>query len=479
MTPKGTATLHRLRTDFEFYARNTLKIRSKSGAISPLVLNEAQQYIHKQLEQQLAETGQIRALILKGRQQGCSTYVEARYYWKVTHRRGVQAYILTHEAEASKNLFAMAKRYHENYPEELRRHTAASNAKELLFDLLDSGYKVGTAGNEGAGRSNTAQYFHGSEVAYWDHAESHMAGAIQAVPDAPGTEIILESTSAGATGLFYSMCQSALKGEGKYRLIFVPWFWQSEYRSTTTPDFTSTAEETDYAKTYGLDDSQLQWRRDKISELFGISNFRREYPATPEEAFLADAEGALWSRELIEHNRVTMPNCDMTRIVVAIDPAVTSNAASDETGIVVAGLGTDEHGYILEDISGKYSPAEWASKAVQAYYKWDANQIIGEVNQGGDLIEVNIKTVDDTIPYRSVHASRGKRVRAEPVSALDAQNKIHHVGYHTRLEDQMVTWDPAASTVSPDRIDARVWAIWALMIDQSKPPRVRILGLPR
>lgn len=236
-----------LKDCFDHYAPKCLRIRTKAGAIAPLALNSAQRYIHERLEDQLRRVGRIRALVLKGRQQGCSTYVEGRFYHKVTHRRGVRAYILAHEDESSAGIFEMAKRYHEHCPELVKPHTKASNAKELIFDLLDSGYQVGTAGNKAAGRSKTFQYFHGSEVAFWPHAAKHVRGALQAVPNEPGTEIILESTSDGAQGKFYEMCMDALAGVGQYELIFVPWFWQQEYREPVPEGFERTSDEEAYA----------------------------------------------------------------------------------------------------------------------------------------------------------------------------------------------------------------------------------------
>jgi len=441
--------------------------------VSPFRLNHAQKYLHAAIEQQLAECGRVRALILKGRQQGCSTYTEGRFYWKVSHRRGARAFILTHLDDATNNLFDMTKRYHEHCPQLVKPSTRASNARELVFDALDSSYKVGTAGSKGVGRSDTIQYFHGSEVAYWPHAELHMQGALQAVPNEPGTEIILESTSAGASGLFYELCKSAMAGEGPYKLIFIPWFWQDEYREPVPEGFTRTADEDEYAQAYGLDDNQLQWRRNKIVECGGVSEFRREYPATPEEAFKADAEGALWKRDQIDLLRVAKAP-EMRRIVIAIDPAVTSNKNSDETGIVVCGLGDDMHGYLLQDVSGRYTPNEWASKAVMMYHKYQADRIIGEVNNGGDLVEAAIRTVDPNVSYKAVHASRGKKARAEPIAALYEQGRIHHVGYHARLEDQMVTWEPAKSEFSPDRVDALVWGFSELML-KDRELRVSII----
>ncbi|HZI08667.1 MAG TPA: hypothetical protein VEZ71_31915, partial [Archangium sp.] len=268
----------RLREDFPHFAATCLFIRTKEGGIHPLKLNQPQVYIHQRLEEQLRETGKVRAVILKGRQQGCSTYTEARYYHKVTSQRGRRAYILTHEDSATTNLFDMAKMYHDNCPEHVRPSTGAANAKELLFDELSSGYKVGTAGSRGTGRGSTIHYFHGSEVAFWPNADTHVAGVLQAVPDLPGTEIILESTSNGPSGVFYEIAMAAQRGEGDYQLIFVPWFWSAEYRKAVPKGFALTSEEERYKAEHGLDDEQMAWRRSKIVELGGAHHFRREYP---------------------------------------------------------------------------------------------------------------------------------------------------------------------------------------------------------
>lgn len=151
----------KLKLDFAFYAKHCLKVRPKDGGTIPFQLNRAQKYIHEKLEQQLAETGRVRAVILKGRQQGASTLIEGRFVWKVTHSKGVRAYILTHEDDATQNLFSMAKRFIDHLPTFVKPSTGASNAKEVRFDKLDSGYQVGTAGNKSVGRSQTNQYFHG------------------------------------------------------------------------------------------------------------------------------------------------------------------------------------------------------------------------------------------------------------------------------------------------------------------------------
>ena len=465
----------RLKRDFALYAQKCLKVRAKNGAVVPFVLNAAQRHIHALLEQQRAKTGRVRALILKGRQQGCSTYVEGRFYWKVTHQPGAKAFILTHLEEASRNIYQIAKRFHDNCPLPLKPHTSHSSSKELVFDLLDARYQVGTARSTGVGRSDTVQYFHGSEVAYWPEAADHVAGILQAVPDTAGTEIILESTSAGAAGLFYQLCKAAQKGESDYLFIFVPWHWQEEYKKTPPKFFILSEEEKNLKSALALDDAQLFWRRAKIAELGGLHVFRREYPATPDEAFLADHPQALWSRGMIEKNRVTRQDiAAFKRIVVAIDPAVSSKKTSDETGMIVAALGADGHGYVLEDLSGTYTPLQWAQKAVEAYYRFEADCVIAEVNQGGDMVEHTLRTLDPKISYKAVRASRGKHARAEPVAALDAQGRIHHTAIFARLEDQMCCFDPAHGQESPDRVDARIWALTELMLSRDFTARPRV-----
>jgi len=280
------AIRQRLKDDFQHYASRALKIRTKEGAIEPLLLNRAQLYIHERLENQLSEKGRVRALILKGRQQGCSTYTEGRFYWKVTHRKGVRAFILTHEQEATNNLFDMVGRYHEYCHPLVRPQTSASNAKELVFSLLDSGYKVGTAGTKGTGRSSTIQYFHGSEVAFWPHADDHMAGVMQAIPDADGTEVILESTANGTGNAFHKLWQQAEAGLSDYEAIFIPWYWQGEYARAVPEGFAATPEEQEYAEAYGLTPEQIAWMRSKLADFKGDwSLFHQEYPATAALAF--------------------------------------------------------------------------------------------------------------------------------------------------------------------------------------------------
>lgn len=180
---------------------------------------------------------------------------------------------------------------------------------------------------------------------------------------------------------------------------------------------------------------------------------------------LAEAEHALWSSAVIdEHRRSVAP--PLRRCVVAVDPAVTNNEKSDETGIVVAGE-SDGEGYVMADNSLKGSPAQWARRAVAAYHRHRADCIVAEVNNGGDLVESVIHAVDPLVPVKKVRASRGKHIRAEPVVALYERGKVHHVGHFEELETQLVTWEPTRHE-SPDRLDALVWAITELQLDGTR-----------
>lgn len=182
---------------------------------------------------------------------------------------------------------------------------------------------------------------------------------------------------------------------------------------------------------------------------------------------LEDVEGALWTLGLIEENRVS-EHPELKRIIVGVDPAVTANKDSDETGIIVGGLGIDNIGYVLKDASGIFTPNDWAKRIVHNYHEYKADRIVAEVNNGGDLVEINIRIIDRNVSYKDVHASKGKKIRAEPISALYEQGRIKHVGGFPKLEDEMTTWD--GSTFSPNRLDALVWTFSELMLKSGRIP---------
>lgn len=214
------------------------------------------------------------------------------------------------------------------------------------------------------------------------------------------------------------------------------------------------------------------FRRNVVAKYEGTRLGRQELNAE----LLEDVPGALWTQTVIEGARVTQAP-EMTRVVVAIDPAVTSGEASDETGIVVMGVDKRGHGYVLGDLSGRMAPEAWARRAIGAYDMYEADVIVAEVNNGGDLVRsvltAEAKAAKRPMPaYKAVHASRGKRTRAEPVSLLYERGQVHHVGLLAQLEDQMRTFVPDQDE-SPDRVDALVWAATELMVYATERSRTR------
>lgn len=198
-----------------------------------------------------------------------------------------------------------------------------------------------------------------------------------------------------------------------------------------------------------------------LDEVVASSRGTRLEQQELEGILLEDIEGALWTADLINQFRVSEAP-DLIRIVVAIDPAVSNEEGSDETGIVVTGEAEGGHGFVLADYSMRGTPKACMEKAVWAYHHHQADKVIGEANNGGDYIGDLLRTVDPNVPYEKVIASRGKRVRAEPVSALHEQGRIHHVGHLTMLEEQMCSWVPSDPGDSPDRVDAMCWSVAAL-----------------
>lgn len=281
-----------LRGDLPLFASSCLTVRTKAGTFVPMVLNEAQRFVHNALEAQREEKGWVRALLLKGRQQGASTYVAARFYHRAAMRRGVNTFILTHEQSASDTLFGIVDRFQRGNP--FAPHVGTSNSKELEFDKLDSSYVVATAGGKPTGRSKSITLYHGSECAFWPNASDHFAASVQAVPLSEGTEIVLESTSAGAGGEFYERCVAAEAGLSDYQLIFLPWWLTDEYQREPEAGFLLSSEqsegdisEQEYADIFKLPLRRMAWRRAKIIELRDPLLFRREYPATVGEAWTA------------------------------------------------------------------------------------------------------------------------------------------------------------------------------------------------
>jgi phage terminase large subunit-like protein len=212
-----------------------------------------------------------------------------------------------------------------------------------------------------------------------------------------------------------------------------------------------------------------------------MAEMQRRYAGTAlgrqelEAEIITEIAGALWRADWLDEMRVaTAP--ELTRIVVALDPPVTATSASDACGIVVAGLGEDGRGYVLADrtVQGR-QPHEWARAAIAAYHDFKADRLVAEANQGGEMVVSVLRQVDAAVPITKVHATRGKWLRAEPVAALYAEGRVLHVGTFARLEEQMCSFGGGGAGRSPDRLDALVWALTALMLDRPARPSVRVL----
>jgi hypothetical protein len=333
------AIRQKLKDDFEHYGSKCLRIRTKAGDVQPFRLNRSQLYLHGRLQAQLERTGKVRALVLKGRQVGISTYIAGRFYWRISHRFGVRAFILTHLDTASDNLFGMAKRFHENCPELVRPITGKANAKELSFSVLDSGYKVATAGTSEVGRSETIQFFHGSECAFWPNAQNHSAGIRQAIANVPGTEDIRESTANGIGNAFYAEWKAAERGDSEYEPIFIPWFWHEEYVAQPPYDWSPPEAWVDYENAYKLERSQTYWAWLKNRELSVLAGgnpdepcwqFKQEYPANADEAFqTAGADAFIAPAQVIKARKNNVSGYGP--IILAVDPA---RGGGDKTGVV-------------------------------------------------------------------------------------------------------------------------------------------------
>ena len=343
------------KSDFRLFARQALRIRTKSGDLEPLILNSAQDILHEAAEAQLADEQWVRLAGLKGRRQGFSTLVAARGYWRATLWDRQKIYILSHEMKSSDTLFDMVSLMQEKHP--FPPQVGADNAKELEFAKRGSSYTVATAGQKAGGRGGGVSFFHGSEVAWWTNAPDHFSASVQAVDEVKGvwgilwkepanplsfergkgtiygwvkapSEIWLETTSSGPVGEFFNKYSDAMKGIGRYRAVFVPWTVQPEYTESgefipnPEPDEEGELSELEYQELHKLTDGQMLWRRSKMHELGNPGKFRQEYPIDVTEAFAgADTEGVFIKPALSLRARKRVMEMPDAPLIIGVDPA--------------------------------------------------------------------------------------------------------------------------------------------------------------
>ncbi len=431
----------KLKGDFEHYANRCLKIRTKSGEVTPFQLNRSQRYLHERLEEMQARKGKVRAIVLKGRQVGISTYIAGRFYWKITHKFGYRAFILTHLDTASDNLFGIAKRYHEGCPELVRPETGKANAKELSFSRLDSGYKVATAGSAEVGRSETIQLFHGSEVAFWPNAQNHSAGIRQAIASVDGTEDIRESTANGIGNAFYAEWKAAERGDSEYEAIFIPWFWHEEYARSAPEDWRPPEAWHEYEAAYSLTRPQTYWAWLKNRELAIVAGgtpeepcwqFRQEYPANADEAFQTSGEQAFIDPVTVlkaRKNRSTGHGA----VVLGVDPA---RGGGDKTGLI------DRQGRQL---------------GLRVCRRLDSNDLMataGEIQRIAKEINA-AKIVVDTTGLGAGLYDRLRELLGSQVDGVNfgasAWDREHYANRRAEIWDNMRLWfDDAAGVQIPD-----------------------------
>ena len=297
--------LNEYKSDFELFANEQLRIITKNASkgFVPFVFNDAQKFLNEELEKQRKKTGKVRAIVLKARQQGISTYCAARVFWKTYFAPHTKSVVMAHDSATSDALFNMSRNLIDNMedPPTLQK----SNAKEILFEHNKSGYRLYTAGSKEAGRGTTPTIAHLSEVAFWQFDQQILAGLFQGISQEDETEVILESTANGASGEFYRLFQGAIKGENEYLPIFLPWYITPEYTRECPEGIELTEEEELLAEEFDLDKDQMYWRRLKLAES-GDKKFIQEYPSSSEEAFLVTGN-SVFDQSIVNEYEVQAP----------------------------------------------------------------------------------------------------------------------------------------------------------------------------
>ncbi len=294
--------------DFATFCSLFIKIKTKNLKILPFSLNKEQIYIHNQIQQQLKNKGFVRSIIVKSRQVGVTSYCVARMLYNLMYNFGKNGACVANYAQVAESIRNTINTNLEGILEGLKPEVEINNSNILQFKFLQSSLSYLTSGTSFVGRSQTLHYLHGTEVAYWQNGDETIASLFNAVPNSCGTEIILESTSKGSSGVFYNLTKQALENKNDFQVIFLPWFWQNEYSLTNSQIAQLNLKKdnawVNYQKLYGLSDNQLYWAI-KTSNLLALNKesngpcnaFKREYPASLQEAITSHQEEGLISQE--------------------------------------------------------------------------------------------------------------------------------------------------------------------------------------
>ena len=331
LSEKDQKVLHRLNTDFRYFAARCLWIKEKEGNLVRFVFNDAQEYFHKRVEDMLQRIGYVRIICVKGRQQGMSTYIVGRLFWIAVTRSAKTVCIISHDQPSTVRLFEKVALYQRRLPEVVKMKASEDNKYALKFPNESEFFCV-TAGSTDAGRGSTSQYRHESERASFKKPKEVSAGIGQSTADVPGTEVYRESTGKGFNH-FQKEYTNAKAGLGKYEAVFIPWYWQKEYATPVRDSaaFALDDMEQKISKIYGLSHEQLQWRRDKIADDFEGDEkiFRQEYPLNDVEAFQASGDSFFDGDDVVAAMKSKIRGNGP--IVIGVDPA----GSGDRTVIAI------------------------------------------------------------------------------------------------------------------------------------------------
>lgn len=416
--------------NFSRYREKFLKIRPRTGGErTPFVVNAAQQILHQRLEWELQTFGRVRALIPKARRMGVSTYIGSRFFHRTVSKKGTRAHVVAHRSDSASNLFREVKLFHECLPEEWRPQVSTSNARELIFDKLQSVYKVSSAEGGNIGRSDDTHLLHMSEAAFFDNTEDLSSGIMQTVLDQPGTEIAQESTGNGSSGMFFSMCEQAHheRNTGLWRIHFLPWTVMPEYQEAVPEKWQPPKEFADYGQMHGMTLAQVYWfwrqnytiatmnggQPDSIHRLT-----RQEYPAVYTECFMTDSSLDFFPASLVQQAMLSkVPPTAGALKIMSVDPAgdgVDECFVCDRQGNVV---GQRVWGAIKS--KDQNVQADWI---VAAYRRFEMDVILVETDGVGkgllDAVRLRMRDKADRViavtrSHGASHALRWGNKRAE------------------------------------------------------------------
>ncbi|MFV0431183.1 MAG: hypothetical protein ACK5MJ_03275 [Alphaproteobacteria bacterium] len=367
--------IDKLRDDFEYFAHNILTIRGRGGGVQPLRLNMAQKLILKEVERQRTEDRQVRLIILKGRQMGVSTLIAALSFYHGWRKLGKRGLIMAHRKDAAKNLMHILQHFYKDLPPLISPKKVHQSVEAFNFVDQDSSWQVLTAGANDVGRSESVQFLHASEVAFWPQASEHLTALFATVAEGNDSHIILESTANGDIGAFYDLAMAGEKRGSSFKLLFLPWYIEPSYRAK--PKECISRAWMNYKKQHKLSDEQLAWAIEKNASFIATEEsqnqedapcrrFRQEYPASIKDAFQSSIADGLISHNLVEKATITNMHYDAhAPLILGVDLA---RGGADESWMISRrgrqlGMEVNE-GRRLDDAM---LLADWIAQSIEKY----------------------------------------------------------------------------------------------------------------